>query len=133
MTVGERKKLGVQTYSEALLVIPKVLATNGGIDAHEALIKLQDGQALKIAQHNEGKGDGEDDGIAPESHVGIDVSKPGVVDPVKEGIFDGYLVDKQLIHSSTTIACQLLLVDELLKAGRRLSKDMPDAEEAAME
>ena len=131
MTVGERSKLGVQTYSEALLVIPKILATNSGLDAHEALIKLQDGQSLAIADSE--KSEKKKDSVCPEAHVGIDITNPGIIDPIKVGVFDGYSVEKQLIQSSTTIACQLLLVDELLKAGRRLSKDVPDPEEAAME
>jgi T-complex protein 1 subunit zeta len=36
-----RSKLGVQAYAEALLIIPKVLAANGGFDVQDAIVALQ--------------------------------------------------------------------------------------------
>lgn len=36
-----RSKLGVQAFADALLVIPKTLAQNGGYDVQEALVNLQ--------------------------------------------------------------------------------------------
>jgi len=42
--VQGRAKLGVQTFADALLVIPKTLADNAGYDAQDALLKLQEEQ-----------------------------------------------------------------------------------------
>jgi len=39
------------------------------------------------------------------------------MEPKSAGIYDNYRVKKQLIHSSTTIATNLILVDEILRAG----------------
>ena len=39
-TVKGRARLGVQAYAEAMLVIPKVLAQNSGLDAQETMVKL---------------------------------------------------------------------------------------------
>lgn len=39
------------------------------------------------------------------------------MEPKSLGIFDNYRVKKQLIHSSTSIASNLILVDEILRAG----------------
>lgn len=36
-----RVKMGVQAYADALLIIPKTLATNGGFDVQEAVVALQ--------------------------------------------------------------------------------------------
>lgn len=36
-----RGKLGVQAFSDALLIIPKTLAANGGFDVQEAIVNLQ--------------------------------------------------------------------------------------------
>jgi T-complex protein 1 subunit zeta len=36
-----RVKMGVQAYADALLVIPKTLAANGGFDVQEAVVALQ--------------------------------------------------------------------------------------------
>ena len=39
------------------------------------------------------------------------------MEPKSLGIYDNYRVKKQLIHSSTSIAMNLILVDEILRAG----------------
>ena len=36
------KWIGVQAYADALLVIPKTLAVNSGLDAQETIVKLQE-------------------------------------------------------------------------------------------
>lgn len=36
-----RAKLGVQAYADALLIIPKTLAANGGFDVQDAIVALQ--------------------------------------------------------------------------------------------
>lgn len=36
-----RVKMGVQAFAEALLVIPKTLAANGGFDVQDAVVQLQ--------------------------------------------------------------------------------------------
>lgn len=38
--VKGRERLGLQAYSDALLVIPKVLAQNAGFDSQEVIVKL---------------------------------------------------------------------------------------------
>ena len=39
--VEGRARLGVQAFADALLIIPKVLAQNSGLDVQETLVKLQ--------------------------------------------------------------------------------------------
>merc|ERR1711988_862725 len=41
-TVEGRAKLGVQAFADALRVIPKVLAENGGYDPNDTVLKLED-------------------------------------------------------------------------------------------
>ncbi|KUL86521.1 hypothetical protein ZTR_04181 [Talaromyces verruculosus] len=48
--------------------------------------------------------------------VGLDLSSGEAMDPVQEGVFDSYRVLRNCIASSTGIASNLLLCDELLKA-----------------
>lgn len=99
--VPDNRTVGVQTYAEALLVIPKVLAENSGFDALESLIKLQ----REASQH-------------PGNTVGFDTATGEVIDPVAAGIFDNYCVKRQILTGSAVIASQLLLVDDVLKAGK---------------
>lgn len=49
--------------------------------------------------------------------MGIDCSTGEAINPADIGIFDNYIVKKQMIHSCTVIASNLLLVDEIMRAG----------------
>lgn len=96
-----RTRLGMQAYAEGMLVIPKVLAQNAGYDPQDVMVTL-----VQEA--------GESDGQMP---VGVDCGSGEAINPVDLGIYDNYRVKKQMIHSCTVIACNLLLVDEIMRAG----------------
>lgn len=96
-TVKGKAKSGVAAFADALLVIPKTLAANSGHDIQDALAKLQDG-------------------LVEGNVVGLDLATGEPMDPVQEGVFDSYRVLRNCIASSTGIAANLLLCDELLKA-----------------
>ncbi|ERN00996.1 hypothetical protein AMTR_s00002p00117080 [Amborella trichopoda] len=102
-TVQGRAQLGVKAFADALLVVPKTLAENSGLDIQDALIGLQ-------AEHDKG------DIVGLNHHTG----EP--IDPQMEGIFDNYSVKRQIINSGPVIASQLLLVDEVIRAGRNMRK-----------
>ena len=40
--------------------------------------------------------------------------------PEQDGIWDNYRVKRQSLHLSTVLATQLLLVDEVMAAGRKM-------------
>ncbi|KAJ5240167.1 hypothetical protein N7468_004786 [Penicillium chermesinum] len=96
---------GVEAFADALLVIPKTLAANSGHDIQDSLAALQ----VEV-----------DDG----NIAGLDLDTGEPTDPVQAGIFDSYRVLRNCIASSTGIAANLLLCDELLKA-RQMSKQGP--------
>ncbi len=98
-TVKGKVRLGIQAYAEALLVIPKVLAVNSGYDAQDTIVKLQ-----------------EEDRLNPEP-VGLDLSTGEAMKPIDMGVFDNYIVKKQILNSCSIIASNLLLVDEIMRAG----------------
>lgn len=98
-TVKGKARLGIQAYAEALLVIPKVLAVNSGYDAQDTIVKLQ-----------------EETRLSPDP-VGLDLSTGEAIKPTDLGILDNYLVKKQIINSCSVIASNLLLVDEIMRAG----------------
>lgn len=98
-TVKGKAKFGVQVFADALLVIPKTLALNGGYDQQDCLVQLLDEQAAG-------------------NNVGIDLKTGDVLDPVSEGIYDNYRVLRQMLSSCSVIATNLLLVDEMMRAGR---------------
>lgn len=113
--VKGRAKLGVAAYADALLVVPKTLAENSGLDVQDALIQMQD--ALR-----------DNGGAAP---VGLDLVTGEPMAPDQEGIWDNYRVKRQFLHLSTVLATQLLLVDEVMRAGMQMGKQ-PEGDEAGM-
>ncbi|KAI9572229.1 chaperonin Cpn60/TCP-1 family [Boletus coccyginus] len=94
-----RVKMGVQAFADALLIIPKTLAQNGGFDVQDVVVALQDEQS-------EG------------NIVGIDLQSGEPFDPTVEGIWDNYRVKRQMLNSCSVIAVNLLSTDEILRAGR---------------
>ncbi|KIY50149.1 T-complex protein 1 zeta subunit [Fistulina hepatica ATCC 64428] len=103
-----RVKMGVQAFADALLIIPKTLAQNGGFDVLDVVVALQD-------EHAEG------------SIVGLDLNSGEPFDPTVEGVWDNYRVKRQMLHSCSVIAINLLSTDEILRAGRSSLK--PEGEQ----
>lgn len=97
--VKGKLRLGVQAYSDALLVIPKTLAVNSGFDSQYSIVKLLEETAALGAP------------------VGLDINSGEALEPSSAGIYDNYVVKKQIINSCTVIASNLLLVDEIMRAG----------------
>lgn len=98
-TVAGRAKLGVQAFADAMLVIPKTLASNAGLDAQDMTVML-------LEAHAAGK------------HLGLDLSAGELMDPKLEGVWDNYRVLRHLLNACSVIASNLLLVDEIMRAGR---------------
>jgi T-complex protein 1 subunit zeta len=101
-TVKGKARLGVEIFGQALMVVPKTLAENSGLDVMDVTLKAQ-------AQHVESK-----------QPVGIDVMTGEPCSPTMEGIFDNYCVKKQMLNLTPVLAQQLLLVDEVIRAGRQM-------------
>lgn len=95
--IAGRVRLGVQAFADAQLIIPKALAQNAGLDQQDSLVRLQESQ---------------------ENVVGLDLSNGKCMDPRAVGVWDNYRVVRHLINACTVIAGNLLLVDEIMRAGR---------------
>jgi len=98
--VKGRPRLGVQAFAEALLIIPKVLAQNAGFDSQDTIVKLQE-ESKKGGDHV----------------IGLDLETGEAFLPGDAGIRDNYIVKKQMLNSTVVIASNLLLVDEIMRAG----------------
>uniref|UniRef100_A0A2K6C8N5 Uncharacterized protein n=1 Tax=Macaca nemestrina TaxID=9545 RepID=A0A2K6C8N5_MACNE len=98
-SVKGRAQLGVQALADVLLIFPKVLAQNSGFDLQEILVKIQ-AQCSESGQL-----------------VGVDLDTGEPMVAAEVGIWDNYCVKKQLLHSCTVIATNILLVDEIMQAG----------------
>ena len=103
-TVKGKTKLGVKAFAQALLVVPKVLAENSGFDVMDTLLAIKD------------------EARESDEPVGLDVETGEPSNPVANGILDNLVVKRSFLHLSTVLATQLLLVDEVIKAGRNMGK-----------
>lgn len=54
--------------------------------------------------------------------AGLDISTGDPMDPRLAGIYDNYIVKRQILQSAPLMATQLLLVDEVLRAGMNMRK-----------
>jgi len=86
------------------MVVPKTLAENSGLDVMDCILKAQ-------GAHAETK-----------TAIGIDVMTGEPMAPGIEGIYDNYCVKKQMLNLTPVLAQQLLLVDEVIRAGRQMGK-----------
>lgn len=98
-----KTKLGVIAFGEALQIIPKTLAETSGHDALDCIIKMEEENA---------KG----------HFAGLNLATGESLDPKASGIYDNYIVKRQMLGLASVISSQLLLVDEILRAGRDTSR-----------
>jgi T-complex protein 1 subunit zeta len=101
-TIKGKARLGVEIFAQALMVVPKTLTENSGLDVMDCILRAQ-------GAHVESK-----------TPVGIDVLTGEPCSPVMEGIYDNYCVKKQMLNLTPVLAQQLLLVDEVIRAGRQM-------------
>lgn len=101
-TIKGKARLGVKAFADALLIIPKTLATNAGYDPQDVIVKL-----LSARDSNK------DSKIA----IGVDLNTGEEIDVNVLGVYDNVKVKRQLLESCTMIACNLLLVDQMMRAG----------------
>merc|ERR1711865_1079919 len=101
-TVQGKARLGVEIFSNAMLIVPKTLLENSGVDIQEKLLLLIAERESKMLP------------------LGINLATGDPQDATIEGIWDNYCVKKQLLGLASVLAQQLLLVDEVIRAGRQM-------------
>lgn len=109
-TVLGKAKFGVDVFSEALLTIPRTLASNAGFDAQDVVLSCVD-------KHLETK---------KPFGVDLDTGKPAPSNVTK--VYDNYCVKRQFLNIAPILAQQLLLVDEVMRAGKKMRAEEGDAE-----
>jgi len=102
-----KASLGVQVFKDALLIIPKTLAANSGFDVPDILLQLQQEHASTSMM------------------VGLDCHAGCPMLSAEQGVYDNRRVKRQSLYLATMLANQLLLVDEVMRAGKQMGKQ-PD-------
>lgn len=103
--VQGKQRYAFDIYANALLNVPKVLLENSGVDIHETLYQV-------IDKNSEN----------PKSPYGVNIEDGSPSQAHLLGIYDNYCVKKQILSIATTIAQQILLVDEIIRAGKSIGR-----------
>ena len=103
--VEGKQYYGVNAFAEALLIIPKAICENAGVDPQESIIGA-------VKKYREDK-----------KLTGIDINDSGKpINPLDHGILDNYCVKKSFLNISPVLAQQFLMVDEIIRAGKHAGK-----------
>ena len=112
-SVGGRQQLAVETFAEALDVIPRTLSENAGLDPIDSIVELR-------SEHDSGH-----------TAAGLDAETGDVVDMVDEGVVEPLRVKTQAIESATEAAVMILRIDDVIAAGELAGGGSDDDEEDA--
>lgn len=95
-----REQLAVNAFADALEIIPRSLAENGGLDPIDILVSLR-------AEHEQGH-----------SQMGVNVFDGGVTDMLKAGVVEPLKVKTQALKSAAEAAEMILRIDDVIAASK---------------
>ena len=95
-----REQLAILAFAEAMEVIPRTLAENGGLDPIDILVGIR-------SAHEEGK-----------YTYGVDVYTGKIVDMKLKGVIEPLKIKTQAIKSAAEAAEMILRIDDIISAGR---------------
>ncbi|MDK2849778.1 MAG: archaeal chaperonin [Candidatus Woesearchaeota archaeon] len=106
-----KEQIVIESFANAVEVVPKTLAENSGFDSIEKLGELR-------AVHKKGN-----------KNHGLNVDTGKVVDCLEEGILEPMKIKVQAINSASEVASLILRVDDVISAGKKI-KDEIDNEKS---
>jgi thermosome len=97
-SISGREQLAVEAFADAVELVPRVLAENGGLDPIDTLVDLR-------AAHEDG-----------EIHAGLDVYTGDVVDTLDAGVVETATAKSQAVSSAAEAANLVLKIDDIIAA-----------------
>jgi len=97
--VGGREQLAIEAFADAIEVIPKTLAENGGLQSIDVLVDLRSAH-----EKEDGK------------YMGINVFTGKVQNSLDNGIIEPIIVKEQAIKSAAESASMILRIDDVITA-----------------
>ncbi|MBD3156150.1 MAG: thermosome subunit [Candidatus Aenigmarchaeota archaeon] len=102
-----REQLAINAFADAMEVIPRSLAENGGLDPIDTLVSLR-------SEHDKNK-----------LEMGVNVLNGGITDMMKLGVLEPVKVKTQAIKSATEAAEMILRIDDVISASKLDKGGMP--------
>ena len=106
-TLPGREQLAVQSFAEAMEIVPVTLGENAGLDPIDILSKIR-------TQHEKGT-----------VWAGVNVFSGKVEDMKKTAVYEPLSVKKQMIKSATEAATMILRIDDVIAGGKTKAPPMP--------
>ena len=97
--VGGREQLAVESFADAIEIVPKTLAENAGLEAIDILVELR-------SAHE--KADGK--------YMGVNVFTGKVQDMHQKGVVEPAIVKEQAVKSAAESASMILRIDDVIAA-----------------
>jgi thermosome len=110
-SLSGREQLAVQSFAEAIEIVPIALAENAGLDPIDIISELR-------ARHEKG-----------EIWAGVDVFGGKVRDMRELDVYEPLAVKRQVIKSATEAATMILKIDDVIAAGKMKTPKTPKGPE----
>jgi thermosome len=98
-TVGGREQLAVESFADAVEIIPRTLAENAGLQPLDVIVDLR-----SVHEKQQGK------------YKGINVFTGKVQDSLSDGVIEPAVVKEQAIKSAAESAAMILRIDDVIAA-----------------
>ena len=108
-TLGTREQLAIAEFSEALLVIPKILALNAAKDATDLIAKL------RVFHNAAQKASNEDKEKKQLGYSGLDLMNGKVRNNLKAGVLEPAMSKVKSLKFATEAAITILRIDDMIK------------------
>ena len=95
--VGGREQLAIETFANAIEVIPKTLAENAGLEAIDVLVELRSAHEKPDGQYK-----------------GVNVFTGKIEDMKQKGVIEPLVVKEQAVKSATESAAMILRIDDVI-------------------
>jgi thermosome len=95
--VGGREQLAIENFADAIEVIPKTLAENGGLEAIDVLVELRSAHEKPDGQYK-----------------GVNVFTGKIEDMKQKGVIEPLIVKEQAVKSATESAAMILRIDDVI-------------------
>jgi thermosome len=97
--VGGREQLAIESFADALEIVPKTLAENAGLESIDILVGLR-------SAHDKKNG----------HLMGVDVFKGEIVNSYEHGVVEPLKVKEQAMKSAAEVASMILRIDDVIAA-----------------
>jgi len=97
-SVGGREQIAIETFADAIEVVPRTLAENAGLDPIDIIIKVR-------AAHKKG-----------EKYAGVDVHTGEVVNMMEKNVIEPLRVSTQEVKAAAEAAIMILRIDDVIAA-----------------